>query len=119
LTIDGSLSALNLPVQQGALVQSVQKGTAAEKAGIRGGNISGSVEGGQVAVGGDIIVSIDGKTVTSSEDLANDIAAKKPGDTVSIGLERANGKGGYEHKTVSVKLGSRPNSVPNANTPEG
>ncbi len=37
LTIDGSLSALNLPVKQGALVQSVQKGTPAEKAGIRGG----------------------------------------------------------------------------------
>jgi S1-C subfamily serine protease len=119
LTIDGSLSALNLPVQQGALVQSVQKGTAAEKAGIRGGNISGSVEGGQVAVGGDIIVSIDGKTVTSSEDLANDIAAKKPGDTITVGLLRATGKGTYEHKTVSVKLGERPNSVPNANTPEG
>jgi S1-C subfamily serine protease len=119
LTIDGSLSALNLPVQQGALVQSVQKGTAAEKAGIRGGNISGSVEGGQVAVGGDIIVSIDGQAVASSEDLANDISTKKPGDTVSIGLLRANGKGGYEHKTVSVKLGERPNSVPNPNTPEG
>ena len=119
LTIDGSLSALNLPVQQGALVQSVQKGTAAEKAGIRGGNISGNVEGGQVAVGGDIIVSIDGQPVASSEDLANDIAAKKPGDTVSIGLERPNGKGHYEKKTVSVKLGERPNSVPNPNTPEG
>jgi len=119
LTIDGSLSALNLPVQQGALVQSVQKGTAAEKAGIRGGNISGNVEGGQVAVGGDIIVSIDGQAVASSEDLANDIAAKKPGDTVSIGLLRANGKGGYDKKTVSVTLGSRPNSVPNPNTPEG
>jgi S1-C subfamily serine protease len=119
LTIDGSLSALNLPVQEGALVQSVQKGTPAEKAGIHGGNINGSVEGGQVAVGGDIIVSIDGKTVTSSEDLANDISAKKPGDTVSIGLLRPNGKGHYEKKTVSVTLGERPNSVPNANTPEG
>jgi S1-C subfamily serine protease len=119
LTIDGSLSALNLPVQEGALVQSVQKGTAAEKAGIHGGNIDGSVEGGQVAVGGDIIVSVDGKTVTSSEGLANDISAKKPGDTVSIGLLRPNGKGHYEKKTVSVTLGSRPNSVPNANTPEG
>jgi S1-C subfamily serine protease len=119
LTIDGALSALNLPVQQGALVQSVQKGTAAEKAGIRGGNINGSVEGGQVAVGGDVIVSIDGKIVTSSEDLANDISTKKPGDTVSIGLLRPNGKGHYEKKTVSVTLGSRPNSVPNANTPEG
>jgi S1-C subfamily serine protease len=119
LTIDGALSALNLPVQQGALVQGVQKGTAAEKAGIRGGNINGSVEGGQVAVGGDIIVSIDGKTVTSSEDLANDISTKKPGDTVSIGLLRPNGKGHYEKKTVSVTLGTRPNSVPNPSTPEG
>ena len=73
-------------------MQSVQKGTAAEKAGIRGGNISGSVEGGQVAVGGDIIVSIDGQAVASSEDLANDISAKKPGDTVSIGLLRATGR---------------------------
>jgi S1-C subfamily serine protease len=119
LTIDGSLSALNLPVKSGALVQSVQKGTAAEKAGIRGGNISGSTENGQVAVGGDIIVSVDGKAVNSSEELANDIEAKKPGDTITIGLERANGKGGYEHKSVSVKLGERPNSVPNPNTPEG
>ncbi len=119
LTIDGSLSALNLPVKSGALVQSIQKGTPAEKAGIRGGNISGSTENGQVAVGGDIIVAIDGKAVTSAEDLSNDIGQKKPGDTVSVGLLRANGNGGYEHKTVSVKLGSRPNSVPNANTPEG
>jgi S1-C subfamily serine protease len=119
LTIDGSLSALNLPVKSGALVQSVQKGTAAEKAGIRGGNISGSTESGQVAVGGDIIVSVDGKAVSSSEELAGDIEAKKPGDTITIGLERANGKGGYEHKSVSVKLGERPNSVPNPSTPEG
>jgi S1-C subfamily serine protease len=119
LTIDGSLSALNLPVKSGALVQSVQKGTAAEKAGIRGGNVTGSTEHGQVAVGGDIITSIDGKAVAGSEDLANGIEAKKPGQTISVGLLRANGHGGFERKTVSVTLGSRPNSVPNASTPEG
>jgi S1-C subfamily serine protease len=119
LTVDGSLSALNLPVKSGALVQSVQKGTPAEKAGIKGGTVTGSTEGGQIAVGGDIIVSIDGKAVNSSEDLANDVSSKKPGDTVTVGLLRGNGKGGYERKTVSVKLTSRPNSVPNASTPEG
>src|SRR5271155_2529562 len=119
LTIDGSLSSLNLPVKAGALVQSVQKGTAAEKAGIRGGTVSAGVENGQVAVGGDIITSIDGQTVGSSEELANDIEAKKPGDTISVGLLRENGHGGYSHKTVSVTLGPRPNSVPNPNTPEG
>jgi S1-C subfamily serine protease len=73
LTVDGSLSALNLPVKSGALVQSVQKGTPAEQAGIKGGTVTGSTEGGQIAVGGDIIVSIDGKAVNSSEDLANDV----------------------------------------------
>jgi S1-C subfamily serine protease len=100
-------------------VQSVQKRTAAEKAGIRGGKITGTTEAGQVAVGGDIITSIGGTAVASSEELANDIEAKKPGDTISIGLLRATGHGTYEHKTVSVTLGTRPNSVPNPNTPEG
>jgi S1-C subfamily serine protease len=117
LTIDGSLSALNLPVKSGALVQTVQKGTAADKAGIRGGTIT--TENGQVAVGGDIVVSIDGKPVNSSEELANAIGAKKAGETVSIGLKRANGRGGYVSKTVSVTLGSRPDSAPANTTPEG
>jgi S1-C subfamily serine protease len=115
LTIDGSLSALNLPVKSGALVQSVQKGTPAEKAGIHGG-VTGSTEGGQVAVGGDIIVSIDGKQVKSSEDVAEDVHNKKPGDKVTIGLERPNGKGGYAKKTVTVTLGTRPDKAPE---PEG
>jgi S1-C subfamily serine protease len=119
LTIDGSLSALNLPVQQGALVQSVQPGTAAAKAGIKGGTISTNVENGQVAVGGDIIESVDGKTIASSEELANVIGAHKPGQTIKIGLRRAEGKGEYKKMTVEATLGERPNSVPNPNTPEG
>ena len=119
LTVDGSLSALNLPVSSGALVQSVQKGTAAEKAGIKGGTVSTNIENGQVAVGGDIIVGVDGKAITSSEGLASLIETKKPGQTVTVKLERATGKGKYEPMTVSVTLGQRPNSIPNPNTPQG
>jgi S1-C subfamily serine protease len=119
LTIDGSLSALNLPVKSGALVQSVQPGTAAAKAGIKGGAVTTSTENGQIAVGGDIIVSIDKTPIGGSQELARTIATKKPGETVTIGLRRANGQGGYTYKTVKVTLGSRPNSVPNPNTPEG
>jgi S1-C subfamily serine protease len=117
LTIDGSLSALNLPVKSGALVQSVQKGTAAEKAGIKGGTTT--TEGGQIAVGGDIIVGIEGKPVNSSEELANDIGAKKSGETIKVEILRPSGSGKYEHKTVSATLGERPNSVENPSTPEG
>jgi S1-C subfamily serine protease len=118
VTIDKSLSALNLPVKSGALVQNVQPGTGAAKAGIRGGTVKSSTESAQVAVGGDIITSVNGKAVTSAEDLANAVTANKPGATVSVGLLRANGHGGYEHKTVTVTLGTRPNSVANPNTPE-
>jgi S1-C subfamily serine protease len=118
-TVDGSLAALNLPVKAGALVESVQPGTAAQKAGIHGGKVSTTTEEGQVAVGGDIIVSIDGKAVNSSQELAEDIDAKKPGDTITIGLWRAMGGAKYSHLTVSAKLGERPNSVENPNTPEG
>ncbi|HEY7951875.1 MAG TPA: trypsin-like peptidase domain-containing protein [Solirubrobacteraceae bacterium] len=118
LTIDESLAPLNLPVKSGALVQSVQSGTPAQKAGIRGGSLSGQIAGGQVAVGGDIVVGIDGKPVTSSEDLSAAISAKKPGDTVSIELLRAKGNGSYEHKTIKVTLAERPNSVENPNTPK-
>ena len=118
LTIDESLAPLNLPVKSGALVQSVQNGTPAQKAGIRGGSLSGQIAGGQVAVGGDIIVGIDGKPVTSSEDLSGAISAKKPGDIVSIELMRARGNGSYEHKTIKVTLAERPNAVENPNTPK-
>jgi S1-C subfamily serine protease len=119
MTIDGSLAALNLPVKSGALVQSVQKGTAAAKAGIRGGTVSTNTEDGQVAVGGDIIVSVDGKRIGSSEELAGVIEAHKPGESIKIGVWRATGEGHYKKETITATLGLRPNSVPNPNTPEG
>jgi S1-C subfamily serine protease len=117
LTINGSLSALNLPVKSGVLVQSVQPGSAAAKAGIKGGTTT--TEGGQIVVGGDVIVSVDGKPINGSEALSSAIEAKRPGDTVTIGLLRPDGKGGWERKSVKATLGSRPNSVPNPNIPEG
>ncbi len=118
LTIDPSLSALNLPVKSGALVEKVEAGTSAAKAGIHAGNVEAKIAGNEVDVGGDIIVGIDGKPVKSSEALAAEIGAKKPGDTVSIELLRASGNGSYSKKTVTATLGARPNSVPNPNTPE-
>ncbi len=119
LSIDGALSALNLPVKSGALVETVEAGTPAAKAGIRGGNLEVQVAGGKVAVGGDIIVKMEGKSIAGAEALSSAIGAKKPGDKISIELLRASGNGTYEHKTLKVTLTGRPNSVKNPNTPEG
>ncbi len=118
VAVDGSLSSLNLPVKSGALIEKVEAGSPAAKAGIRAGNIEAKVAGNEIAVGGDIIVGIDGKKVTSSESLASYVGAKKPGDTVTLELYRESGSGGYTKKNVTVTLGQRPNSIPNPNTPE-
>jgi S1-C subfamily serine protease len=119
LTVDGALSALNLPVKAGALVETVEAGTPAAKAGIHGGNLEAQTSGGKVAVGGDIIVKVDGKTIGSAEDLTTVIGSKKPGETITVEVLRATGSGSYEHKTLKVTLAARPNSVKSATTPEG
>jgi len=120
VTIDGSLSVpgLNLPVKEGALVESVQSGTPAEKAGIRGGSVEAHIGGAAVEIGGDIIVGVDGKPVKSSEDLASIITSKKVGETIQIELWYPSGNGGgYKKKVVSAKLANRPASITNNSNP--
>ena len=84
-TIDSSLAGLDLPVRSGALVQSVRQGSPAAKAGLRAGSVTAQLDDGtQVVLGGDIVTAIDGRAVRSSDDVANRITAKKPGDTVKV-----------------------------------
>jgi S1-C subfamily serine protease len=118
ISVDGSLASLNLPAKSGALIEKVEAGSPAAKAGIHAGNIEAKIGGNEISVGGDIIVGMDGKAVTSSESLASYVGAKKPGDTVTLKLYRESGSGGYTEKEVTVTLGQRPNSIPNPNTPE-
>jgi len=103
-TIDGSLAGAGLPVKRGALIQSVEQGSAADKAGLRAGGISAQLATGEsVQLGGDIIVAIDGKEITSSDEVAEAISAKKPGDKVKITFVRDGVR-----KTVEATLGNRP-----------
>jgi putative serine protease PepD len=119
ITIDSSLAPLNLPVKSGALVEEVRAKTPAEKAGLRGGDLKAETNSGAVAIGGDIIVSLDGKAIASSEQLQSAIGQRKPGDKVTLGIYRAKNSGGYEHKDVQVTLGAQPNSIPNPSAPNG
>jgi S1-C subfamily serine protease len=111
LTIDGSLAALDLPSRHGALVQSVQPGGPAEKAGIKTGEIQAQLQGAgtgnQVVLGGDIITKVDGKTITSSDALSQMVTAHKPGDKMSLEIVRKGGK----KTTVQVTLTTRPSQL--------
>jgi S1-C subfamily serine protease len=83
-TIDQSLAGLNLPVTSGVLVQSVANGSAADRAGLKGGDISAQVAGQSIQLGGDIITKVDGKAVATADDLASVVQSHKPGDKVTI-----------------------------------
>jgi S1-C subfamily serine protease len=107
-TIDSTLKPFNLASDKGVLVQDVTAGGPAAKAGIRGGRTRITVSGNSqpVALGGDIIVSIEGRPVMTMDDVAEAVAAKKPGDSMSLQIIR-DGK----QQTVTVTLGTRPNTV--------
>ncbi|MFN2612493.1 MAG: S1C family serine protease, partial [Solirubrobacterales bacterium] len=61
--------AVNLPVDHGALVQQAYPGGPAARAGLRGGETQATVGGQPVALGGDIIVKVNGKDVQGMDDV--------------------------------------------------
>ena len=97
---------LRLPAKQGVLVASVKPGSPAAKAGIVGGTTQVVVAGDSYQLGGDMIVALDGKNVTSVDELRDMIAAHKPGDTVSVTIVDKDGK----RTTKSVELTRQPTS---------
>jgi S1-C subfamily serine protease len=107
-TVDKTLKDLNLPVDHGALVQSVSPGGPADKAGIRAGDLSATLDNHPIQLGGDIIIKVAGKDIRSSNDLRAAVVDRKAGDKVKVTLVRAG-----KVKNVEVTLGERPNTVAN------
>jgi S1-C subfamily serine protease len=98
---------LNLPAKEGALVQRVQRGSPAEKAGLRAGPTrrdarrTRTYEG--ITLGGDLIIGVDGKDVSDPEALADAIEEKKPGEKIRVVFMR-----GREREHADLELGKRP-----------
>jgi S1-C subfamily serine protease len=106
-TIDRSLDRLNLSTTSGVLVQTVQAGSPAAKAGLRGGDASATLDGSELRLGGDVIKKIDGKDIRTMDQVISIVGSKKPGDTVTVEYLR-DGK----TKTAQVKLAQRPSESP-------
>jgi S1-C subfamily serine protease len=94
----------HLPTKEGLLVQDVQSGSGAAKAGLVAGTTPVVVEGESYQIGGDIIMSIDGEKLTQYEQLRDALARHKPGDKVHLEIYHHGSK-----KSVTAKLGLRPN----------
>ena len=92
----------HLPSSSGLLIQDVQAGSGADKAGLRAGKTAVVVQGESYQVGGDMIVAIDGTPVSTYQQLRDAISQRKPGDKLKLEIYRNGSK-----KTVTAKLGQR------------
>jgi S1-C subfamily serine protease len=92
--------ALRLPTQGGLLIQEVDPDSAAARAGLRGGRQEVQIGNAEVMVGGDLIMSIDGKPVERDDAISRALASKRTGDTLELTIFR-NGK----TMNVRIRLG--------------
>ncbi len=78
---------LNLP-EEGVVVQSVEEGSAAEAAGLRGAQFDVNFQGTPIPAGGDVIVAVNGEPVTTTGELQNAVLSQSEGDTVTLTIVR-------------------------------
>jgi S1-C subfamily serine protease len=98
---------LGLDSDYGGLISEVVSGGPADEAGLRGGDKKIHFQGFPYDTGGDVILSVDGHKILRPEDLAREIAGRRPGDRVTLKILRDN-----VPVDVEVTLGKRPDHVP-------
>ena len=105
--VQGDLAqALGLPSEGGLLIQRVERGSAAEEAGIRGPRRVVIVGNYELGVGGDLIVAIDGKPIQSDDSIQRSMNRKRAGDTMELTVYRD----GRTQK-IQVRLGAAPEAL--------
>jgi serine protease Do len=91
--LTGDLAAIfNVPAPAGFLVKTVAQGSTAWNMGLAGGDRIVAIGGREIAVGGDIILSVDGIPVVSEdniEKIRNRLAAAPPGTAFKVQVLRA------------------------------
>lgn len=95
---------LNLGINEGLMITSVSRGSGSASAGLKSAVVREDFWGNQVLQQlGDVIVSIDGKKMATTEDLQNALQDKKPGESVDVEVFRQGNR-----ERVSVRLSERP-----------
>lgn len=91
---------LGVAADYGLLIVRVLPGSAAERAGLRGGNERAYIGNEPIMVGGDLIVAIDGEAVQDQQELSHVMNNHRAGDTIQITIFR-----GKRKLDVTVTLG--------------
>jgi len=98
----GLAEALELPVEEGLLVERVVPGSPAARAGLRGGTQAVIAGMRRILLGGDVLVAFDGEPITNQLDMNRFLNRKRPGDRVRLTIFRR-----QQRLEVEVTLGER------------
>lgn len=83
---------MGLAADAGLLIVQVVQGSAAERAGLHGGNERAYLGNTPIMIGGDLIVAIDGQEVADQQDLSHVMQNHRAGDTVTVTVYRSKKK---------------------------
>jgi S1-C subfamily serine protease len=91
---------MGLASDYGLLIVQVVPGSAADRAGLRGGTERAYLGNTPIMVGGDVIIAVDGENIETQQDLAQVMNNHRAGDTVRVTIYR-----GKRKMDVSVVFG--------------
>ncbi len=98
----GLAEALDLPAEEGLLIERVTPGGPGDRAGLRGGNRVALAGMRKILIGGDLLVAVDGQKISNQLDLNAFLNKKRPGDTITVTVYR-----GRQKMDVRVTLAER------------
>ena len=102
--IDDKISGVvRMPLTPGYLVEVVFDGSPADRAGVRGGNLSVVVQGEEYLLGGDIVTAIQGTPVRNHQDYLARVKTLRPGQRVKLSIFRD----GHQRE-VTLTVAERP-----------
>jgi S1-C subfamily serine protease len=87
--IDDKMAAIiRMPITTGYLVEVVYDGSPADRAGVRGGNLSVVVQGEEYLLGGDVLTAIQGTPVRTHREYLARVKTLRPGQRVKVSISR-------------------------------
>jgi serine protease Do len=96
-------SLLRMPLSPGYLIEVVYDGSPAERAGVRGGNLSVVVQGEEYLIGGDVLTTIDNTSIKTHQDYLAKVKTLKPGQRTRITIFRDG-----QRRELSITVAERP-----------